>query len=60
MCACGQPISLSKGLVTCKGVLKRWLEFERQSIQIKSQLLKFSDISQSTASNTRWFKYDRD
>jgi len=44
MCACGQPISLSKGLVTCKGVLKRWLEFERQSIQIKSQLLKFSDI----------------
>lgn len=44
MCACGQPISLSKGLFTCKGVLKRWHEFERQSIQIKSQLLNISDI----------------
>ena len=46
MCACGQAISLSKGLVTCKGVLKRWHEFRRQPIQIQCQLLKFSDILQ--------------
>lgn len=44
---CGQAISLSKGLVTCKGVLKRWHELQRQSIQIQSQLSDFSDILQS-------------
>lgn len=29
VCVCGQAISLSKGLVTCKGVLKRCNELQR-------------------------------